>query len=67
MTRALLLCLALAACATPPPACPPVIPYTAAEQDRAADELHALPPDAELRRMMGDYLLTRDRIRAACP
>lgn len=67
MTRALLLCLALAACTTPPPTCPPLIPYSAAEQAQARAELATLPPDATLRQMMADYLTTRDRIRAACP
>ena len=61
----LLLLLTLTACTAPPPitACPPVVPYTAEQQARAADELDSLPADAELREMMADYKWMRDQAR----
>ena len=45
-------------------ACPPVVEYTAAEQDRAAGEVEALPEGAMLVRMLGDYAVLRDQARA---
>lgn len=65
MTRFALLLLALASCTAPPPitACPPIVEYSAKQQARAADELDALPADAELREMMVDYKWMRDQAR----
>ena len=45
-------------------ACPPVVEYTAAEQDRAAGEVEALPEGAMLVRMLADYAVLRDQARA---
>lgn len=57
--------IVLYGCATPAPAikvvCVPVAPYTAAEQQRLASEIGALPHDAMLVRAMVDY----GRMRAA--
>lgn len=63
------LTLSLSACATaasspPPSVCPSLVPYTLEEQTAAAAELAALPAEAELGRMMGDYAVTRAEIRA---
>lgn len=44
--------------------CPPVVDYTAADQARAADEVEALPEDAVIVRMLGDYAVLRDQARA---
>lgn len=44
--------------------CPPVVDYTAAEQARAADEVEALPEGAVVVRMLGDYAVLRDQVRA---
>lgn len=66
MTPIALCVLSLAGCTpTPPPitACPPVVPYTAEQQTRAADELDALPADAALREMMADYARVRNQLR----
>lgn len=43
--------------------CPPVVEYTAADQARAADEVVALPEDAMVVRMLGDYAVLRDQAR----
>ncbi len=60
--------LSLTACATagssPSAVCPSLVPYSAEEQARAADELAALPAAAELGRLMGDYAALRAEIRA---
>ena len=45
-------------------ACPPVVGYTAAEQARAAGELEALPEGAVVVRMLSDYAVLRDQVRA---
>ena len=44
--------------------CPPVVDYTAADQARAADEVAALPELAVIVRMLGDYAVLRDQVRA---
>lgn len=65
--RALLLasCLLLAGCNHPVvTGCPPVAEYPKAFQNRAADDLAALPADSPLRRMMDDYKRMRDQARA---
>ena len=48
------------------PACLAVVPYDQASQGRARAELHALAPDAELRRYVEDYGELRARARAWC-
>lgn len=45
-------------------ACPPVLDYTAAEQDRAAGEVEVLPEGAVIIRMLSDYAVLRDQARA---
>ena len=45
-------------------ACPPVVEYAAAEQDRAAEEVEALPERAIIVRMLGDYAVLREQARA---
>ena len=44
--------------------CPPVVKYTAADQARAADEVEALPEGAVVVRMLSDYAVLRDQVRA---
>jgi len=44
--------------------CPPVVEYTSAEQARAADEVEELPEGAVIVRMLGDYAVLRDQVRA---
>jgi hypothetical protein len=44
--------------------CPPVVDYTAADQARAAGEVEALPEGAVIVRMLGDYAVLRDQVRA---
>ncbi len=44
--------------------CPPVVDYTAADQARAADEVEALPEGAVVVRMLSDYAVLRDQVRA---
>ena len=55
----------LTGCATaiPVPVCPAVIPYSAEDQTKAADELDALPPGSVLPRFMADYGELRARLR----
>lgn len=64
----LTIALCAAGCATGPfdPVCPPLAAYAPAEQARALRELDALPPDSAVQAMLRDYLLLRDRLRAAC-
>ena len=45
-------------------ACPTIVIYPPEIQDRAADELAALPPEAVLGHMMADYAGLRDQARA---
>ena len=65
MKRIILCTLFAAGCTTPPPVtvCPSPVPYSAAIQARAADELSTLPADAVLRGMMADYIRERDQLR----
>jgi len=60
------LALMLSACAshTPIPVCPEPVPYTAEQQNQAADELEALPPGSILPRFMQDYGILRAQVRA---
>lgn len=44
--------------------CPPVVEYSAAQQTRAADEVDALADDAMIVRLLGDYAVLRDQVRA---
>ena len=44
--------------------CPPVVPYSAADQARAAAEVAALPEGAVVVRMLSDYTVLRDQARA---
>ncbi len=44
--------------------CPPVVNYSDADQDRAADEVQALPEDAVIIRMLGDNAVLRQQARA---
>lgn len=62
---AIILALSVAACATAAvtvPTCPPLVEYTAEEQERALAELKTLPPEAMLRRFVNDY----GKLRAQC-
>ena len=49
-----------------PAMCGWLVRYPPALQQRAADELDALPPDSTLRVLVEDYGELRARIRAAC-
>ena len=44
--------------------CPPAVPYSAADQARAASEVEALPENATVVRMLSDYTVMRDQARA---
>ena len=44
--------------------CPPVVLYSATEQARAASEVAALPESAVVVRMLSDYAVLRDQVRA---
>ena len=44
--------------------CPPVVPYSAADQARAAAEVTTLPEGAVVIRMLSDYAVLRDQARA---
>jgi hypothetical protein len=44
--------------------CPPVVDYSAADQEVAADEVEALPEGAVVIRMLSDYAVLRDQARA---
>ena len=57
----------LSACATAGSdhgACPPVVHYPAAVQERAAAEIEALPWDSIVAGMMADYHVLRQQARA---
>lgn len=56
--------LLLTSCAAAVSSCPPLVAYTDAEQARAADELDALPAGSMLERLIGDYAVLRDQVRA---
>lgn len=60
--------LSLTACATAgsdaQAPCPSVIAYSAADQARAATEVEALPENATVVRMLSDYAVMRDQVRA---
>lgn len=43
--------------------CPPLKCYSEDEEQKAFQELQALPPDAQLRVMLDDYKLLRDQCR----
>jgi len=43
--------------------CPPAVPYSAADQARAAAEVAALPEAAVVVRMLSDYAVMRDQAR----
>jgi hypothetical protein len=43
--------------------CPPVVPYSATDQVRAAAEVSALPQSAIVVRMLSDYAVLRDQAR----
>jgi hypothetical protein len=47
-------------------ACPALVPYGAATQQRILAELDRLPAEAVLPRLIEDYGNLRARIRAAC-
>ena len=59
----------LSACAgagsdTPPGACPPLVVYSQAEQERVAEELAALPEGAVIGEWLTDYAVLREQVRA---
>lgn len=68
MRATLLLLLLLSACSNPIPvaqnACPPIKPYSTAEQQQAAAELLRLPPGSMVGQMIVDYGSERARLRA---
>ena len=45
-------------------ACPPIVPYSAAFQQRAAAELEALPAGSALEGMLADYHVLRRQAEA---
>ena len=49
---------------TPPSACPPVVAYSQAEQERVAEEVAALPEGALIVTWLADYAVLRDQARA---
>ena len=68
MKPILLFLLLLSACSDPAAvaqnACPPIKPYSTAEQQQAAAELLALPPGSMVGQMIVDYGAERGRLRA---
>lgn len=44
--------------------CPTIRQYDKATLDRALSEYRLLPSGSEIKRMLGDYLVLRDRVRA---
>jgi len=67
---AILLFVLSAGCATVPTVktvCPPLTPYTAAQEQQLAVEIAALPPGSVLVQAMGDYGAMRAAVRKACP
>jgi hypothetical protein len=68
MKPILLFLLLLTACSDPAAvaqnACPPIKPYSTAEQQKAAEELLKLPPGSMLGQMIVDYGSERARLRA---
>ena len=60
--------LSLSACAMvssdPPALCPPVVPYTRAEQAQVADEQANLPDGSLMADWLADYAVMRDQARA---
>ena len=44
--------------------CPPVVEYSVADQIRAAVEVEVLPEPAVIARMLSDYSVLRDQVRA---
>lgn len=44
--------------------CPPVVDYSPADQARAAAEVEALAEGAMVVRMLSDYAVLRDQVRA---
>ena len=44
--------------------CPPIVPYSAADQARAVAEIAAMPEGAVVIRMLSDYAVMRDQARA---
>lgn len=45
-------------------ACPPLVVYSRADMHRAAGELQQLPLDSQIERMLADYAVLRDQVRA---
>ena len=45
-------------------ACPPVVEYSRAEQQRAADEIDTLPEGAVIVGWLSDYAVLRDQVHA---
>ena len=45
-------------------ACPPLVVYSRADMHRAADELQQLPANSAIERMLADYAVLRDQVRA---
>jgi hypothetical protein len=43
-----------------------LVKYTPEQQAKAAGELSALPGDAQVTAMIGDYGTLRDRLRVGC-
>ena len=44
--------------------CPPVVEYDAGEQERAAEEMRALPDGSVIVEMLSDYAVMREQTRA---
>ena len=44
--------------------CPPVVDYTAADRDRAAEEVEAIPEGPDVVAMLSDYAVLRNQVRA---
>ena len=44
--------------------CPPVVEYSRVDETRTAEEVAALPEGAMLVRMLSDYAVLREQVRA---
>lgn len=54
-----------AGCGSPKPGpCPPLKPYTQAENEKLAEELESLPDEAVTIDIIADYMALRDQLRA---
>lgn len=65
LTLAAIMAVSLIGCATVvSDTCPSLVDYTPEEQNQAADELESISPSSLIARMIGDYGVLREQVRA---